>query len=49
LAKTNAQFVERIVDLSKTLGRDVATPNQAREILGLDNSKHLKGLSSIGK
>lgn len=49
LAKTNAQFVERIVGLSQTLGRDVATPNQAREILGLDNSKRLKGLSSIGK
>ncbi|MDQ0243686.1 3-keto-5-aminohexanoate cleavage enzyme [Bacillus fengqiuensis] len=49
LAKTNAQFVDRIVDLSRTLGRDIATPNQAREILGLDQSKHLKGLSSISK
>lgn len=49
LAKTNAQFVERIVDLSRTLGRDIATPNEAREILGLDQSKHLKGLSSISK
>ena len=35
LATTNAQFVKRIVDLSTTLGREVATPNEAREILGL--------------
>lgn len=35
LATTNAQFVERIVDLSKILNREVATPNEAREILGL--------------
>ena len=39
LAKTNAQFVERIVHLSNMLGRDVATPNEAREILGLKKSK----------
>ncbi|WP_205672342.1 3-keto-5-aminohexanoate cleavage protein [Ammoniphilus sp. YIM 78166] len=38
LAQTNAQFVERIVDLSRTLGREVATPNEAREILGLGKS-----------
>lgn len=36
LAKTNAQFVERIVDIAKILGREVATPNEAREILGLN-------------
>ncbi|MDP4125763.1 MAG: 3-keto-5-aminohexanoate cleavage protein [Bacillota bacterium] len=35
LAKTNAQFVKRIVDLSNTLGREIATPNEAREMLGL--------------
>ncbi|XTP55958.1 3-keto-5-aminohexanoate cleavage protein [Niallia sp. Krafla_26] len=35
LAKTNAQFVERIVNLSRTLGREIATPDEAREILGL--------------
>ncbi|RBW70075.1 3-keto-5-aminohexanoate cleavage protein [Bacillus taeanensis] len=35
LAKTNAQFVKRIVDLSHTLGREVATPDEARNILGL--------------
>ncbi|MEJ9212878.1 3-keto-5-aminohexanoate cleavage protein [Bacillus smithii] len=44
LAKTNAQFVERIVDLSRTLGRDIATPNEARKILGLDKSRNIKSL-----
>lgn len=39
LAKTNAQFVKRIVDLSNTLGRRVATPDEARKILGLTKSK----------
>ncbi|SFC65798.1 3-keto-5-aminohexanoate cleavage enzyme [Bacillus sp. OV322] len=42
LAKTNAQFVERIVDLSRTLGREIATPNEAREILGLDQTRNTK-------
>lgn len=35
LLKTNAQAVERIVRLARELGRDVATPQQARKILGL--------------
>ena len=35
LAKSNAQFVKRIVELAKILGREVATPDEAREILGL--------------
>ncbi|GGC76142.1 3-keto-5-aminohexanoate cleavage enzyme [Thalassobacillus devorans] len=35
LAETNAQFVTRIVNLAKTLGREVATPDEAREILQL--------------
>jgi 3-keto-5-aminohexanoate cleavage enzyme len=35
LAKSNAQFVERIVRLAKELGREVATPDEARKILGL--------------
>jgi 3-keto-5-aminohexanoate cleavage enzyme len=47
LAKTNAQFVERIVDLSKTLGREIATPNEAREILGLVHSRNSKALNNV--
>ncbi len=38
LATTNAQFVKRIVELSNTLGREVATPNEAREILQLSKT-----------
>ncbi|MFC4767443.1 3-keto-5-aminohexanoate cleavage protein [Effusibacillus consociatus] len=35
LAESNAQLVARIVRLAKELGRDVATPTEAREILGI--------------
>lgn len=35
VAKSNAQLVERIVRLSHELGREVATPDQARKMLGL--------------
>jgi len=35
LAKTNAEFVGRIVRLAKEFGRDVASPDEARRILGL--------------
>lgn len=34
-AKSNAQLVERVVRLAKELGREIATPKEAREILGL--------------
>ena len=35
LAKSNAQLVERVVRIATELGRDVATPAETREILGL--------------
>lgn len=35
LAKSNAELVERIVRLAKELGREVATPEEARRILGI--------------
>jgi 3-keto-5-aminohexanoate cleavage enzyme len=35
LAENNAQFVERIVRIGREYGREVATPGEAREILGL--------------
>jgi 3-keto-5-aminohexanoate cleavage enzyme len=35
LAETNAQFVERIVRISREYGREIATPAEARDILGL--------------
>ncbi len=34
-AETNAQFVERTVNLARILGREVATCSEARDILGL--------------
>jgi 3-keto-5-aminohexanoate cleavage enzyme len=35
LAKSNAELVERTVELAELLGREVATPDEARTILGL--------------
>jgi 3-keto-5-aminohexanoate cleavage enzyme len=35
LAKNNAQFVERIVRISREYGRDIATPKEARTMLSL--------------
>jgi 3-keto-5-aminohexanoate cleavage enzyme len=35
LAKKNAEFVERIVRISREYGREVASPNEARTILSL--------------
>ena len=34
-AKSNGELVERVVRLAKELGREIATPKEAREILGL--------------
>ena len=35
LAKSNAQLVERAVRIAKELNREIATPTQAREMLGI--------------
>lgn len=35
LAKSNGELVEKVVALAKLLGREIATPDEAREILGL--------------
>ena len=35
LAKTNGELVEKVVRIAKELGREIATPAEAREILGL--------------
>jgi len=35
LAKNNAVLVERMVKIAQGLGRDIATPKEARQILGL--------------
>jgi 3-keto-5-aminohexanoate cleavage enzyme len=38
LAKNNAEFVEKAADMAARLGRTVATPNEARAILGIRNN-----------
>ena len=35
LAKSNGEMVERVVQMAKLMNREVATPDEAREILGL--------------
>jgi 3-keto-5-aminohexanoate cleavage enzyme len=35
LARGNAQLVERVVRLAEELGRPVATPAEARKLLGV--------------
>lgn len=35
LTKSNAELVEKVVRLSKEFGREIASPNEARKILGL--------------
>jgi len=40
LAKSNGQMVEKVVRLAKELGREIASPSQAREILGLKPLKN---------
>ena len=35
LAKSNAELVEKVVRIARELGREIATPDEAREILGM--------------
>ena len=39
LAESNAQMVERVVRLARELGRPIATPAQAREMMGLGEAR----------
>ncbi|MCL2575600.1 MAG: 3-keto-5-aminohexanoate cleavage protein [Defluviitaleaceae bacterium] len=36
LAKSNGELVEKVVHIAKELGREIATPNEARQILKLE-------------
>jgi 3-keto-5-aminohexanoate cleavage enzyme len=38
-AKNNAVLVDRMVGIAQRLGREVATPDEARKILGLQRSQ----------
>jgi len=39
LAKSSAEQVEKVVTMAEILGREVATPEQTRQILGLKGSE----------
>jgi len=40
LAKSNAELVEKVVRIAKEFGREIATPAEARKILGLKEVEH---------
>jgi uncharacterized protein (DUF849 family) len=41
LAKSNAELVEKVVRIAKEFGRDIASPEEAREFLGLKGKEHV--------
>ena len=41
LAKSNAELVEKVVKIAKLLGREIATPDEARQILGLKGKENV--------
>jgi 3-keto-5-aminohexanoate cleavage enzyme len=42
LAKSNGELVEKVVRMAKELGREIANPHEARQILGLAPTPHQK-------
>ena len=49
LAASNGEMVEKVVRIAKELGRPVATPAEAREILGLKDVYKRQIVSCRGK
>jgi uncharacterized protein (DUF849 family) len=41
LAKSNADLVEKVVKIARELGREIATPDEARKILGLKGRENV--------
>ena len=39
LAKSNGELVAKVVDMAKLIGREIATPAEARVIMGLSQTK----------
>jgi 3-keto-5-aminohexanoate cleavage enzyme len=37
LATSNAELVEKAVKIARSMGREIASPDEAREIIGLSN------------
>lgn len=42
LAESNADFIKRVVELSRILGREVANPMEARRILGIQKTESVE-------
>ncbi len=45
VAKSSAQLVERVVRIARELGRDFATPDEARRMVGLE--RHRPSMESM--
>jgi 3-keto-5-aminohexanoate cleavage enzyme len=43
LADTNARLVEKIVRISRELGREIASPEEGRKIIGLPLKRSIHG------
>ncbi len=44
---TNPRLVEKVVRIAREVGREIASPDEARRILGLDPAKKDRILSRI--
>jgi 3-keto-5-aminohexanoate cleavage enzyme len=44
---TNAQLVDIVITIAQTMGRDIATPDEARRILSLDPKSKNRILTQI--
>jgi 3-keto-5-aminohexanoate cleavage enzyme len=42
-ARTNAELVDKIVRIARELGRDIASPAEARKIIGLKQVANSEG------
>jgi len=47
LAKSNAQLVSRVVRIAEEVGRPIATPDQARKLLGLNKIREIRNNSLV--
>jgi 3-keto-5-aminohexanoate cleavage enzyme len=47
LATSNAQLVERLVRLAREMGREVASPDEAREMIGVAARRGAIGVADV--
>lgn len=48
LASSNAQLVDKIVKIATLLGREIATPDEARQIIGLSAPERVRAEAGVG-